>query len=164
MISLEAKSEKQPLRDLIRSAATAGFCHPALRPAQALSISQGSSTKKLSVLASPIPPSKLGRDMSILLLAGDPDRQMDLPDESLRSLYGLTKAEIDISNGLLTGYSLEEISILRRVGIGTVRSQLKSIFSKTETRSQSDLIRVLLHVPRIPQVRDVDEDLPRRFT
>jgi DNA-binding CsgD family transcriptional regulator len=148
-----AKSDRQALRDLIRSAATAGFSQPALRPAKALSVSQGSSPKKLSVLASPIASSKLGQEMSILLLAGDPDRQMDLPDESLRSLYGLTRAEIDISNGLLTGYSLEEISILRRVGIGTIRSQLKSIFSKTETRSQRDLIRVLLHVPRFPHVR-----------
>ncbi len=46
------------------------------------------------------------------------------------------------------GYSLQEIASLRRVSIGTVRNQLKSIMDKTTTSRQSELVRLLMNLPR----------------
>jgi len=54
-----------------------------------------------------------------------------------------------VANGLLTGYSLEEIAALRRVSIGTVRQQVKAMLGKSGTSRQSDLVRLLLNLPGV---------------
>jgi DNA-binding NarL/FixJ family response regulator len=72
---------------------------------------------------------------------------VNYPDEVLRALYGLTPAQTEVANGILTGYTLEEIAFLRKVSIGTVRQQVKAILSKTGTDRQSDLVRVLMTLP-----------------
>ncbi len=71
---------------------------------------------------------------TLLLLVTDPDRPVHLRDDLMRSQYALTRAETEVANGLLTGYSLEEIAALRHVSVGTARDQLKSIFGKTGTK------------------------------
>ncbi len=48
---------------------------------------------------------------------------------------------------LLDGKSLLEAAELNNVGKETVRSQLKSIFGKTGTRRQSELIGLLARLP-----------------
>jgi DNA-binding NarL/FixJ family response regulator len=57
-----------------------------------------------------------------LVMATDPDKTVVFPDTILRQLYGLTPAETEVANGLLTGFSVEEIARVRRVSISTVRS------------------------------------------
>jgi len=39
--------------------------------------------------------------------------------------------------------------VLRKVSIGTVRQQLKTILSKTGTTRQIDLVRMLMTLPRL---------------
>jgi DNA-binding CsgD family transcriptional regulator/PAS domain-containing protein len=87
-------------------------------------------------------------DSMVLVLATDPTRPVTFPDAILRQLYALTPAETEIANGLLTGYSLEEIAQLRRVSIQTVRSQMKALLGKTQTNRQADLVRLLSTLPR----------------
>jgi DNA-binding CsgD family transcriptional regulator len=61
----------------------------------------------------------------------------------LRKRFALSVAETQIVEGLLAGNSLAEIAEKRAVSPGTVRSQLKSIFAKTEVRRQSELVALL---------------------
>jgi DNA-binding CsgD family transcriptional regulator len=89
----------------------------------------------------------------VLILATDPDRAISFPDAVLRRTYGLTPAEAEIANALLTGFSLEEIAQLRRVSIATIRSQMKGLMGKTETQRQGDLIRLLTTLPRVASAR-----------
>ena len=56
---------------------------------------------------------------------------------------------------MLTGCSLEEIAVLRKVSIGTIRSQMKSLFGKTGVNRQGELIRLLMTLPRTPPARKV---------
>ena len=84
----------------------------------------------------------------VLVLVTDPETSPVHPDGVLRALYGLTPAETEVANGLLMGYSLEEIARLRRVSISTVRTQMKSLLEKTETRRQGELVRLLSTLPR----------------
>jgi DNA-binding CsgD family transcriptional regulator len=84
----------------------------------------------------------------VLILATDPERTVHFPDAILRHTYGLTPAETEIANALLTGFSLEEIAQLRKVSIATVRSQMKGLMGKTDTQRQGDLIRLLSTLPR----------------
>jgi DNA-binding CsgD family transcriptional regulator len=117
-------------------------------PARALSLERPGRRQPLQLLASPLPPaSRVRSNAELVLLVTDPEEPVNYPDDVLRALYGLTPAQTDVANGLLTGYTLEEIACLRKVSIGTVRQQLKSILSKTGASRQSDLVRLLMTLP-----------------
>jgi pimeloyl-ACP methyl ester carboxylesterase/DNA-binding CsgD family transcriptional regulator len=63
---------------------------------------------------------------------------------TIRDAFQLTNAEIDIVRALAEGKSLKAIAAERTRSFETVRSQVRSILAKTETRSQSELIRITL--------------------
>ncbi len=61
----------------------------------------------------------------------------------LEEAFALTKAERDICKLLLEYHDTAEIAEQRGASVHTVRTQLRTIFSKTETKSQVDLARLL---------------------
>jgi DNA-binding CsgD family transcriptional regulator len=61
-----------------------------------------------------------------------------------RSLFNLTAAEARVVQGLAEGSSLYEIAAELRISPHTVRTHLKNVFAKTETRRQSDLLRLVV--------------------
>ena len=61
----------------------------------------------------------------------------------LRRGFGLTECETRLAVALSTDLTLKEIANLHDVGIGTIRGQLKSIFIKTATTRQSELVAIL---------------------
>ncbi len=65
-------------------------------------------------------------------------------DELLNTAFSLTNAEVDIVRALTECLSLREIAEARKRSIDTVRAQLKSVLGKTETRSQTELVRLAL--------------------
>jgi DNA-binding CsgD family transcriptional regulator len=136
---------RKPLRDLLdkRHPSTGVFAD--FRVPMPLSLARPSGRRPLQLLASFVP----GReDRSILLLVTDPEEPVFLRSEVLREHYGFTEAETQVTNGLLTGYSLEEIAAFRKVKIGTVRDQVKSMLAKTKTGKQAEMVRLLLTLPR----------------
>ncbi len=64
----------------------------------------------------------------------------------LQRAFGLTGAEAMIVQGLVECCSVTEIAANRGRSVDTVRAQLKSILSKTETNSQVELVRLALSV------------------
>lgn len=58
--------------------------------------------------------------------------------------YGLTPAEVRLVDGLLSGESLASYASRTSHAISTVRTQLKSIFRRTNTSSQLGLLRKLV--------------------
>lgn len=64
--------------------------------------------------------------------------------EMLRNAFELTPAETEVIRALAEGQQLAEIAEARGRSIDTVRAQLKSIMSKTATRSQTELVRLTL--------------------
>ncbi len=64
--------------------------------------------------------------------------------EMLREAFDLTKAEVDVTRALAEGHALSDIAEQRSRSIETIRAQVKSILSKTETRSQAELVRLTL--------------------
>ncbi|MBT0963865.1 helix-turn-helix transcriptional regulator [Denitromonas iodatirespirans] len=77
---------------------------------------------------------------------------------AVADLLGLTPAEGQLVSALVEGKTLEESARLRGVSIGTVRGQLKQVFSKTGVSRQAELVRVVLSsaavqfVERAPKV------------
>ncbi len=65
-------------------------------------------------------------------------------DALLKSAFSLTDAEIEVVQALTECLSLREIAEARERSIDTVRAQLKSVLGKTETRSQTELVRLAL--------------------
>jgi DNA-binding NarL/FixJ family response regulator len=61
----------------------------------------------------------------------------------LRDLFSLTTAEIAVAVNLRVGLTLADIAAARGVALETIRSQVKSVLQKTNTRRQSDLILLL---------------------
>jgi DNA-binding CsgD family transcriptional regulator len=116
-----------------------------------LSLERASGKKPLQAIATPMPDSlRLRSGGDLMLLVTDPERPFSFPDDALHALYGLTPAEIEVADGLLMGYSTEEISCLRRVSPATVCQQVKSMLSKTEASRQSEMVRLLMTLPQTP--------------
>ena len=62
----------------------------------------------------------------------------------LRAAFDLTPAEAEVMRALAEGLALTQIAEARGRSVETIRAQLKAIMSKTETRSQSELVRLTL--------------------
>ncbi len=73
-----------------------------------------------------------------------PDNSTSEAVGSLRRMYNLTKSEAEISIALAAGDGMHMIAKARQVSIGTLRAQLRSIFIKTNTRRQSQLVVLIL--------------------
>ncbi|WP_289042348.1 LuxR C-terminal-related transcriptional regulator [uncultured Aliiroseovarius sp.] len=62
----------------------------------------------------------------------------------LKRAFDLTTAEADVVRSLVECCSVKDIAEQRGRSIDTVRAQIRSILSKTETRSQVELVRLAL--------------------
>ena len=62
----------------------------------------------------------------------------------VQEAFGLTGAEVEIVRGITLGLPVKDIAEARGRSAETVRTQLRSILAKTETHSQSELVRVVL--------------------
>ncbi len=63
--------------------------------------------------------------------------------QSLAKAFGLTAAEVDICRLVFRHSDLDRVASARNTQRETIRTQLKRIFAKTETRSQPELMRLL---------------------
>lgn len=72
----------------------------------------------------------------------------------LRNAFDLTQAETDVMRALAEGQALPRIAETRHRSIETIRAQLKAIMGKTETRSQTELVRLTLSTMEMTQFSD----------
>jgi DNA-binding CsgD family transcriptional regulator len=116
-------------------------------PGGAVLLPRASGRRPLHALVLPL---RLSVDLPahVLVRITDPETPASHSAAILASFYGFTRAESEIANSLLAGLSIDEIATLRRVSLGTVRQQVKSILTKTGVSRQSDLIRLLMTLPQ----------------
>lgn len=84
------------------------------------------------------------RHTRLAIIAFNETRWPEGFDDTLRASFDLTKTEMQIVRGLLEHGSLADLATIRKRSKGTLRNQMKSILSKTETRSQVELVRVVM--------------------
>ncbi|QFY42355.1 hypothetical protein F6R98_06710 [Candidatus Methylospira mobilis] len=82
-----------------------------------------------------------------VLFICDPENNTRLSSTVLANLYGLSLAEAQIARGLAMGSTVDSIAKEHRRSVNTIRVQLKQAFRKTNTHSQTDLVRLILSGP-----------------
>ncbi len=87
------------------------------------------------------------RPVRAVVFAGDPAQGSRPTNDTLRILFGLTPAECRLAMLLADGHSLTAITEMIGVSRNTVKSQLSSIYGKTGTSRQAQLVRLLLQLP-----------------
>lgn len=77
-------------------------------------------------------------------------RELEAPvaisPDSLREHFGLTPSEASLAKALTDGESLKEASSRLDISIWTARSHLRSIFQKTDTHRQAELVSLITHI------------------
>jgi DNA-binding CsgD family transcriptional regulator/PAS domain-containing protein len=80
----------------------------------------------------------------------DPEQSAVADEDTLRACFGLTAAEAKLTRLLAQGCALTEASAQLGLRRETTRSRVKTIFEKTNTHRQSELVRLVLNgTPRI---------------
>lgn len=78
-----------------------------------------------------------------VLIATPVDRSASPNAELLEGLFDLTPTEAKIARAIGQAHSIEAIGAAHNVSVNTVRNQLRSIFTKTGTGRQAELVRLL---------------------
>lgn len=143
------QEETYRLRGLIRGAiATASG--KGLASGGAMLISRPSLRRSFQVLVTPLPQggSCLYPQQSAAgVFVTDPESSGAPAAQMLGRLFGLTPAEARLAALLMQGKSLDEAAESFNLSRNTLRSQLRSIFDKTGTKRQGELVRLLLSSP-----------------
>lgn len=77
----------------------------------------------------------------------DPDEIREPSAALLRSAFGLTRSEVDLARHLCLGRALKDIARTRQTSVATLRVQLRTLFAKTRTRRQAELVALLARLP-----------------
>ncbi|HWJ95887.1 MAG TPA: helix-turn-helix transcriptional regulator, partial [Telluria sp.] len=89
----------------------------------------------------------------IMLFLYHPSSAQVIDSSLLSAAFGLSHAECRVASLLAEGMPLKSIADTLGVQYDTVRKQLMSIYKKTSTNRQPELVRLLLHLPAAaPQV------------
>jgi DNA-binding CsgD family transcriptional regulator len=113
-----------------------------------LSVTRSSSKRPLQLLVVPIRSRAanlmVGRSApAAAIFLSDPERESVTADEILRQFYGFTLAESRLATELLRQHSVAEAAAILEISQNTARTHLKRLFEKTNTRRQSELLRLL---------------------
>lgn len=110
-------------------------------------LEQSGSPHPITVIVRPGPsyaPVSAPLKRTAVVILRDPSRRSSISVANLERLFDLTPAEARLASLLADGLSLTEAAAELDVRRTTVRSQLQSIFVKTGTNRQGDLVRLLL--------------------
>jgi DNA-binding CsgD family transcriptional regulator len=91
------------------------------------------------------PVSWAGADPAFLIYLFDPETPLCPQVEQVALELGISAREADISVLLSMGLELSAIAIRLSISVHTARTHLKSIYAKTGIRSQTNLVRRVLH-------------------
>lgn len=105
-----------------------------------LSLSDGEQPLALTATAAEAGES----DAKVLLFVQDRKRAALPSADMLRGLFGLTAAEAKLAQGLARGMDIPQAALESGITVNSARTYLKSIFAKTDTNRQAELVRLLL--------------------
>jgi DNA-binding CsgD family transcriptional regulator len=148
----ERPAESSLLEKTIRQAASTSNGHGI--SAGGMMLISRRARPPLQIVVSPISKSALTyQAVAAIAFVTDPAQRQRPTRDVLKARFGLTPAECRVALLLGDGHAPRKIANMIGVTDNTVRSQIKSIFSKTGVNRQGELIRLLLNHsgPAIPR-------------
>jgi DNA-binding CsgD family transcriptional regulator len=145
-LSAANSGDAERLRKLVAQAAGDD---PRVAHSRTMLVRRGSSRPPWSVSARRLTPSPgmPGAPLVTLLIEEIVRQPADLAP-ILMAAFNLTQREALIANALARGEDLAAVAPRLSIGIGTARNHLKSIFRKTHTRRQAELVSLILRLSR----------------
>ncbi|VVP86724.1 hypothetical protein PS918_02850 [Pseudomonas fluorescens] len=137
-------SDNRELQRLIRAA----FILDAPKSAEAMSVTRPSGLVNLGVVVESIPSLDWAEEKgqpAALVYIRDASSKSLASEVVTKQLFNLTKAETALAMELANGLSLEEAAEVLNIRRNTARAHLRSIFSKTGVRRQTELVRIMLN-------------------
>ena len=116
--------------------------------AEAMSVSRPSGQINLGVVVEAIPTQDWAEGKSkpvVVVYIRDAVGRSMASETVAKQLFNLTRAETALAMELANGLSLEEAAEVLNVRRNTARAHLRSIFSKTGVRRQTELVRIILN-------------------
>lgn len=135
---LQDKTSRK-LRDAIASAAT-NISYTARPAATSLVIEGADSPLVLEIFSLSQRDFKFTFEPKVLVVVKQKHPDLEQTKKHLMNVYRLTTAEADVVTRLVAGESPEQISCIRNSSIGTVRAQIRTIYSKCAVNRCSELI------------------------
>jgi len=148
---LESEDGGGALPGLIASCAKSSRLGPIGSRGGDLEVARGSGRPPLLVTVTPLGVAGRIAEMPWLGLRGpvaivtvtDPDVERRRLETYLRDAFGLTPAEASLAAEIAKGDGRKAAAQRRGVALSTARAQLSSIFDKTGTRRQAELVRLI---------------------
>lgn len=141
-------NDNRELKQLIQNAFKLGRESGKQFLPDAMSIARPSGEVNLGVVIEVIPPpvweNGSGKGKAIVYIR-DSVAKSQASSDVAKKIFGLTKAETALTLELANGLSLEEAAERLNIRRNTARAHLRSIFSKTGVRRQTELVRILLN-------------------
>jgi DNA-binding CsgD family transcriptional regulator len=136
------------LQKIVRRVLDEATCNVKSEPHKsAISVSRPSSRRPFELLATTFPRNNnegIPRDICPVLFIFDPESEVRPMAEIIMQLYKLTAAEAKVAIMLMQGSTLQDISVTLGIVKETARKQLQSVFWKTNTNRQSELVLLLI--------------------
>lgn len=115
---------------------------------QTIALSDHDQGSAIAYLSPIIQHSNLPEPMVAVFISTRLDKHITIPN-SFAKHYALTPAEAKVSQHIVTGNSVSEIAKQTNVSENTVRTQLKSVMAKTNTKRQAELVSLILTEPSV---------------
>lgn len=144
--------ETRQLDRLVQEAVATGS-HKGVGSGAALRLSAANGEQRYNLLVTPYPDhsaSHLGLNHRICaaVFIHDSKQTGRLPADVLKAIYSLTPSEIRLAEAILDGLSPADAASKFGVSVNTTRTQLRSLFAKTDTKRQPELVRLLIGLTR----------------
>ena len=147
LLKATGRAQTKKLEAIIASAAHAD---PSLRGGGSLLLPRLTRQYPLSVIVMPVT-AQMGAPFHAgplaLVCVTDPERGSDVPQQQqISELFGFTPAEARVAMELLAASEPKAIAERLSLSINTVRVHMASIFRKTHTSRQAELVRLLMQM------------------
>ena len=117
--------------------------------AQQLVINRPAGASPLLLEVSPLRNEEIGINTPLsgaLVIVVDPDDHRIVDTTGLSALFGLSHAEQQVCDLLVSGYDTHDMAATRNTSPETIRNQVKSLLQKTNTHRRAELVRLALSI------------------
>lgn len=110
-----------------------------------LSLTKRGSMRKMGLIVRRIAAGSGDSRAAVSISIRDADIAPDVGPEMMRQIFDLTPAEAGVARRLTEGLSLEDTALALDISHNTARAHLRSIFSKSGIKRQTELVRLVLN-------------------